>query len=66
MWLRDDYENLSGAQIETLAKIAAGFGRLSLALKLIPMIPGGCDDSTLRALWEHRDNPDIRKAARGP
>lgn len=64
-WLRDDYENLTGAQLETLAKIAAGFGRLSLALKLIPMIPGGCDNPTLRSLWEHRDNPDIRKAARG-
>lgn len=65
VWLRDDYENLTGPQIETLAKIAAGFGRLSLALKLIPMIPGGCDNATLRSLWEYRDNPKIRKAARG-
>ncbi len=66
VWLRDDYENLTGKQLEMLAQIAAGFGRLSLALKIIPMVAGGCDDPILRNLWQFRDHPDIRSAARGP
>jgi len=65
-WLRTDYENLTPAQIETLAQIAAGFGRLSTALLLTSKILDTCKCPTLLALWEHRNNPEVRRLAKGP
>jgi hypothetical protein len=63
VWLRHDYERLDDAQTEKLAMIAASFGRLSYALLLLARIDGKVQNEWLRDLWEHRDNPEIRRAA---
>lgn len=60
VWLRHDYEALDDAQTETLAKIAAGFGRLSYALMLIGRLKGNVTDAWLRELWRFRDYPGLR------
>lgn len=60
VWLRHDYENLTREQTETLAKIAAGFGRLSYAMFLIERLGGDVENTMLRDLWAHRNNPVLR------
>lgn len=60
VWLRFDYENLRREQVETLAKIAFGFGRLSYGLRLLEHIGGQVEDPKLAAFWQHRDNPELR------
>lgn len=60
VWLRHDYENLTAAQTETLAQIAAGFGRLSYAMFLVGRLGGKVEDKTLRDLWQFRDHPVLR------
>lgn len=63
VWLRWDYQNLTPAQVETLAKIAAGFGRLSYAMKLLEHLGGKVTDPTLHGLWHFRDNQDLKLCA---
>lgn len=60
VWLRFDYEQLTREQCERLAMIAAGFGRMSYVLVLLEHIRGEVEHPMLRALWEHRDNPELR------
>lgn len=62
-WLRFDYENLTPSQVETLAKIAAGFGRMSYALVLLHHLKGEVSDPWLKSLWEFRDNQELRNIA---
>ena len=59
-WLRFDYENLSAEQVETLAKIAAGFGRLSYTLVLLEHLKGQVENQWLRDLWHYRHDPELR------
>jgi FkbM family methyltransferase len=62
VWLRFDYENLSRERVETLAKIAAGFGRMSYAMALLEHINGEVENEWLQALWKFRDDPELRAA----
>lgn len=60
VWLRFDYEKLSHSRVETLAKIAAGFGRLSYALRLLEHLKGEVENQYLRDLWMFKDHPELR------
>lgn len=61
VWLRHDYENLSADQIETLAMIAAGFGRLSYTLLLLERLGGKTQNKWLNDLWEFRNHEELRR-----
>ena len=61
VWLRFDYENLTREQVETLAKISAGFGRMSFALVLLEHINGEVENEMLRSLWKFKDAPELRE-----
>lgn len=63
VWIRDDHENLTDAQLETLAMIMYGFGRLSYGRMLLERLQGCVSDPTLAAFWEHRDNPALLACA---
>lgn len=63
VWLRFDYESLTREQVETLAKIAAGFGRMSYTLVLLEHINGEVENDMLRSLWKFKDAPELRECA---
>lgn len=63
VWLRDDHENLTRAQLEVLAKIAYGFGRLSYGRRILERLEGRVSDPKLAAFWQFRDHPDLLGAA---
>ena len=60
VFLRFDYENLTRAQCETLAMIAAGFGRMSYVMILLEHINGEVENTMLRDLWAFRDSAELR------
>ena len=60
VFLRFDYENLTRTQVEKLAMIASGFGRMSYVLVLLEHIRGEVTNPMLAALWEHRNNAELR------